>query len=108
MADIFISHSGQDNEVAAAIGERIRHDRPTWSLRITEGLRLVEAVPIWENHADQLTAENPDRRPSPKSSRNAGRDQIGMVGDIIADSRATSPGIRIYDVVRGCVDSRGG
>lgn len=32
MADIFISHSGQDNEVAAAIGERIRHDRPTWSL----------------------------------------------------------------------------
>jgi hypothetical protein len=32
MADIFISHSGQDNEVAAAIGERIRHDRRTWSL----------------------------------------------------------------------------
>ena len=30
-----------------------------------------------------------------KSSRNAGRDQIGMVGDIIVDSRATSPGIRI-------------
>src|ERR1700736_252148 len=29
-----------------------------------------------------------------KSSRNAERDQIGMVGDIIADSRATSPGIR--------------
>ena len=29
-----------------------------------------------------------------RSSRNAGRDQIGMVGDIIADSRATSPGIR--------------
>ena len=32
MADIFISHSGQDNEVAAAIGERIRRDRPSWSL----------------------------------------------------------------------------
>jgi WD40 repeat protein len=32
MADIFISHSGQDSETAAAIGERIRHDRPTWSL----------------------------------------------------------------------------
>jgi hypothetical protein len=29
-----------------------------------------------------------------KSSRNAERDQIGMVGDIIADLRATSPGIR--------------
>src|ERR1700747_2464483 len=29
-----------------------------------------------------------------KSSWNAERDQIGMVGDIIADSRATSPGIR--------------
>jgi hypothetical protein len=29
-----------------------------------------------------------------KSSRNAERDQIGMVGDIIPDSRATSPGIR--------------
>jgi hypothetical protein len=32
MADIFISHSSGDNEIAAAIGERIRHDRPTWSL----------------------------------------------------------------------------
>ncbi len=32
MADIFISHSGKDNEAAAAIGERIRRDRPTWSL----------------------------------------------------------------------------
>jgi len=30
----------------------------------------------------------------PKSSRNAERDQIGMLGDIIADSRATSLGIR--------------
>jgi hypothetical protein len=30
-----------------------------------------------------------------KSSRNAERHQIGMLGDIIADSRATSPGIRI-------------
>ena len=28
------------------------------------------------------------------SSRNAERDQIGLVGDIISDSRATSPGIR--------------
>jgi hypothetical protein len=33
-----------------------------------------------------------------KSSRNAGRDQIGMVGDIIADSRATFPGIRTLAV----------
>ena len=32
MADIFISHSGGDNEVAAAIGERIRRERPSWSL----------------------------------------------------------------------------
>ena len=32
MADIFISHSGRDNEVAAAIGERIRSERPSWSL----------------------------------------------------------------------------
>jgi len=32
MADIFISHSGRDNEVAAAIGERIKRERPTWSL----------------------------------------------------------------------------
>jgi WD40 repeat protein len=32
MADIFISHSGQDSETAAAIGERIRRERPTWSL----------------------------------------------------------------------------
>jgi WD40 repeat protein len=32
MADIFISHSSNDNEVAAAIGERIKRERPTWSL----------------------------------------------------------------------------
>ena len=32
MADIFISHSGQDTEAAAALGERIRRERPTWSL----------------------------------------------------------------------------
>jgi hypothetical protein len=32
MADIFISHSSRDSEVAAAIGERIRRERPTWSL----------------------------------------------------------------------------
>src|SRR5271169_1896309 len=32
MADIFISHSGTVNEIAAAIGERIRRERPTWSL----------------------------------------------------------------------------
>jgi hypothetical protein len=31
MADIFISHSSGDNEVAAAIGERIRRERPSWS-----------------------------------------------------------------------------
>ena len=30
--DIFISHSSKDTEVAAAIGERIRRERPTWSL----------------------------------------------------------------------------
>jgi hypothetical protein len=28
MADIFISHSSKDNEVAAAIGERTRRERP--------------------------------------------------------------------------------
>src|SRR3954451_1620168 len=32
MADIFISHSSEDSEVAAAISERIRRERPTWSL----------------------------------------------------------------------------
>jgi phage antirepressor YoqD-like protein len=31
-----------------------------------------------------------------KSSRNAERHQIGILGDIIADSRATSPGIRSW------------
>jgi len=32
MADIFISHSGKDNDVAAVVGERIKRERPTWSL----------------------------------------------------------------------------
>src|SRR3954466_3991161 len=32
MADIFISHSSQDSKAAAAIGERIKRERPTWSL----------------------------------------------------------------------------
>src|SRR6516162_9581331 len=35
-----------------------------------------------------------------KSSRNAERDQIGMLGDIIADSRATSLGIRMQVYAR--------
>jgi WD40 repeat protein len=32
VADIFISHSSKDNEVAATISERIRRERPSWSL----------------------------------------------------------------------------
>jgi hypothetical protein len=32
MADIFISHSGGDSEVAAPIGDRNRRERPSWSL----------------------------------------------------------------------------
>ncbi|TAZ43485.1 toll/interleukin-1 receptor domain-containing protein, partial [Rhizobium ruizarguesonis] len=32
LADIFISHSSQDNAVAAFIAERIKRERPTWSL----------------------------------------------------------------------------
>ena len=32
MADIFISHSSNDSEAAAAVGERIRRERSTWSL----------------------------------------------------------------------------
>jgi hypothetical protein len=32
MADIFISHSGGDSEVAAAIGDRLRREWPSWSL----------------------------------------------------------------------------
>jgi hypothetical protein len=32
MADIFISQSGHDNVAAAALSERLRRERPTWSL----------------------------------------------------------------------------
>lgn len=32
MADIFVSHSTKDKVAAVAIGERIRRERPTWSL----------------------------------------------------------------------------
>ena len=32
MADIFISHSSRDSTIAEAIGQRIRRERPTWSL----------------------------------------------------------------------------
>ena len=32
MADIFISHSSADSTLAGAIGERIRRERPTWSV----------------------------------------------------------------------------
>ena len=39
----------------------------------------------------RLSSDIPERRA--KSSRNAERHQIGLVGDIIPDSRATSPGI---------------
>jgi hypothetical protein len=49
MADIFISHSSQDNEAAAAIGERVRRERPTWSLfydkdNISAGQRWQERL----------------------------------------------------------------
>ena len=49
MADIFISHSGEDSEVAARIGERIRRERPSWSLfydkdNIRAGQRLQERL----------------------------------------------------------------
>jgi len=37
MADIIISHSIQDKDAAAAIGERIRRERPTWSLFYAKG-----------------------------------------------------------------------
>jgi hypothetical protein len=50
MADIFISHGDGDNEVAAAIGEHIRHERPSWSLfydkdNIRAGQRWQERLP---------------------------------------------------------------
>src|SRR5271169_1629701 len=38
-----------------------------------------------------------------KSSRNSERHQIGMVGEIIPESRATSPGIRTYLLERGLI-----
>jgi len=49
MADIFISHSAGDSEVAARIGERIRRERPSWSLfydkdNIRAGQRLQERL----------------------------------------------------------------
>ena len=55
MADIFISHSSGDNEVAAAIGERIRRERPTWSLFYDKD--NIRAAQRWQERLrDELTS----------------------------------------------------
>jgi hypothetical protein len=55
MADIFISHSGNDNELAAAIGERIRRERPTWSLFYDKD--NIRAGQRWQERLrDELTS----------------------------------------------------
>jgi hypothetical protein len=60
----------------------------------TVGLKGIAApVPVWQVLRPSAVASRfiPERRA--KSSRNAERHQIGLAGDIIPDSRATSPGI---------------
>jgi hypothetical protein len=55
MADIFISHSSGDNEIAAAIGERIRRERPSWSLFYdTDNIRAGQ---LWQERLrEELTS----------------------------------------------------
>src|SRR6202035_3238370 len=71
----------------------------TWRIVVlSAGIRspMQKAKGADPNRASRDAAQPGDIIPEcrAKSSRNAERDQIGMVGDIIADSRATSPGIR--------------
>src|SRR3984893_3328672 len=71
----------------------------TWRIVVlSAGIRspMQKAKGADPNRASRDAAEPGDIIPEcrAKSSRDAERDQIGMVGDIIADSRATSPGIR--------------
>jgi WD40 repeat protein len=55
VADIFISHSGKDNDIAAAIGERIRRERPTWSLFYDKD--NIRAGQYWQERLrDELTS----------------------------------------------------
>jgi hypothetical protein len=55
MADIFISHSGNDNKIAAAIGERIQRERPTWSLFYDKD--NIRAGQRWQERLrDELTS----------------------------------------------------
>jgi hypothetical protein len=55
MADIFISHSGNDNEIAAAIGERLQRERPTWSLFYDKD--NIRAGQRWQERLrDELTS----------------------------------------------------
>ena len=55
MADIFISHSGRDNEVAEAIGERIQRERPSWSLFYDKD--NIRAGQLWQERLrEELTS----------------------------------------------------
>jgi hypothetical protein len=46
MADIFISHSSKDKEIAAAIGQRIHQARPSWSLFYDKD--NIRAGQVWQ------------------------------------------------------------
>jgi hypothetical protein len=55
MADIFIRQSGQDSETGAASGERIRRERPTWSLFYDKD--NIRAGQRWQRRLrDELTS----------------------------------------------------
>jgi len=60
MADIFISHSGRDNDAAAAIGERIRRERPSWSLFYDKD--TIRAGQRWQERLREELTSCPDSR----------------------------------------------
>ena len=89
MADIFISHSSNDSEVAAAIGERIGRDRPTWSLFYDKGpcctdqlgwglgLGSVEDGPPLRERALALAGQGCTAAKPPRAAKRAEESQMG-------------------------------
>src|ERR1700730_10974050 len=71
------------------------HPESASAVIVTMKAFLIFTPPLTATVAFRLTLDHIPQIGEPQQGiRNAERDQIGMVGDIIADSWATSPGIR--------------
>jgi hypothetical protein len=85
MADIFISHSGQDNEVAAAIGERIRHDRLPTPERKCIKCELVHTCQAFRDDILDARSRRSERRLGAICKKKPGRGKCTPISVVSAN-----------------------